>query len=169
MLVASRLACGSAQTTTPLEAVTGWCRRSSVVLGKDGAHEALATGAARRTSMGHGRRGGDAQGSGEFRTRNGRCDSRPAPVRFPEDRVTAAAGVCCCLQSTAKPPTRGCFSANLRRSRPALWEQARHTVTIKPLETLLDTVTSVRVHLDAFIAEQRDMGVCDAIEKSEHG
>ncbi len=39
--------------------------------------------------------------------------------------------------------------------------------TTNPTGTMLDIVSPGRVHVEALIAEQHDMGVCDAIEKFE--
>lgn len=39
--------------------------------------------------------------------------------------------------------------------------------TTNPIGTVLDITSLVRVHVEALIAEQHDMGVCDAIEENE--
>ncbi|MEU5009071.1 hypothetical protein AB0G35_01990 [Streptomyces sp. NPDC021749] len=41
------------------------------------------------------------------------------------------------------------------------------TDTTNPTGTMLDIPSLVRVHVEALIAEQHDMGVCDAIEEIE--
>lgn len=120
--------------------------------------------------MGHGRRG---LGRAGFLLSSVPATAvvtlRPRPYVTPNGWASSVAVLSCRAQSTLKPPARGCFSANLKRSRPTLCGDGPHRDTIEPLRTMLDIVTDVRVHLDAFIAEQQDMGVCDAIEKSELG
>ena len=59
--------------------------------------------------------------------------------------------------SRQRAGTGGAFFANVRGAPP-------HADTY-PATTILDMPTSVRVHVDALIAAQHDMGVCDAIEQ----
>ena len=50
---------------------------------------------------------------------------------------------------------------------PFSGQSTDHVDTTNPKGTVLDITSLVRVHVEALIAEQHDMGVCDAIEEIE--
>ena len=103
------------------------------------------------------------------RTRNERCDSPSATLPSAPREACGCAPDCRTRPVDPKLPlTPGFFSQPQSLSaRPLRAEAPQDTIIAG--RTMLDIASSVRVHLDAFIAEQHDMGVCDAIEESELG